>query len=705
MDIKDLGLSIDLEVNVDKLDRGITRAVSRLDDFSRSGMKAEDSARSLGARSDELAGSAERAARAMTQSAFAANQNARELQVAGAASRHAMQEMTNSYHLSGIEVASVANHFKTAAIAVYALSPAFRELANPAIAATMRALGPAAVAAGGAIISALSPALTFASRLSVPIFATVEAWKLLNYTIDRGSGLVEKYGNEQRNLIANVDANLAALTKFQDVGLSAQQVQYASELGARLGIAKQTISEFAQVQLDLTDPALRLQAAWVRVVETIAAGVDTANKLIGLIPDIPWGRIASGAASGVPIIGAAIPAVNALAGPSPEAPSQAEALAAAYQRLGAAMGSSSNFAVRFGQAINDLQNPQKAAAASTSQTVGEFDRAAKALERMTATRLADINTVGQSVGAQEYLRQAYRLTEAAMQQYDEVTDKTRMRIEELARRAGDAAQKLAELQLRADVRFDTSTLGLSDVDRGIASRLRGVYGDDWKSQMNGAIAQQMRFNDAIKQSQQLAGEFATGFAHDLRSGVSAMDALTNAAGRLSDRLIDMALNQAINGLFATLTKGLTGAPMNIAPSWMPNSHGNAFYGGNVIPFARGGIVDRATIFPMARGYGLMGEAGPEAVMPLRRGQDGRLGVVAAGGGGSRMVVNVINNAGSDVQVRQQSQPRQNSDGSISLDVVIERAVRNAVNSDVANNGPMTQGLARRFNLNSASGIA
>jgi phage-related minor tail protein len=108
---------------------------------------------------------------------------------------------------------------------------------------------------------------------------------------------------------------------------------------------------------------------------------------------------------------------------------------------------------------------------------------------------------------------------------------------------------------------------------------------------------------------------------------------------------------------------------------------------------------------MARGYGLMGEAGPEAVMPLRRSQDGKLGVVAAGRGGVVVNMNIINNAGSDVQVRQQSQARQNSDGSISLDVVIERAVRNAVNSDVANNGPMTQGLARRFNLNSAAGIA
>ncbi len=42
----------------------------------------------------------------------------------------------------------------------------------------------------------------------------------------------------------------------------------------------------------------------------------------------------------------------------------------------------------------------------------------------------------------------------------------------------------------------------------------------------------------------------------------------------------------------------------------------------------GGIVNTPTVFPMARGYGLMGEAGPEAVMPLKRLASGKLGVAA-----------------------------------------------------------------------------
>lgn len=60
--------------------------------------------------------------------------------------------------------------------------------------------------------------------------------------------------------------------------------------------------------------------------------------------------------------------------------------------------------------------------------------------------------------------------------------------------------------------------------------------------------------------------------------------------------------------------------------------GGVFAGGALTPFANGGVVSGPTVFPMANGMGLMGEAGPEAVMPLRRLPSGRLGVEASGGG-------------------------------------------------------------------------
>ena len=72
------------------------------------------------------------------------------------------------------------------------------------------------------------------------------------------------------------------------------------------------------------------------------------------------------------------------------------------------------------------------------------------------------------------------------------------------------------------------------------------------------------------------------------------------------------------------------------------ANGGAFDQSGITAFANGGIVNRPTMFKFAKGTGLMGEAGPEAIMPLQRGSDGKLGVIANGGGGSTSVVVNVN---------------------------------------------------------------
>ncbi|NPU85555.1 MAG: phage tail tape measure protein [Syntrophaceae bacterium] len=84
-----------------------------------------------------------------------------------------------------------------------------------------------------------------------------------------------------------------------------------------------------------------------------------------------------------------------------------------------------------------------------------------------------------------------------------------------------------------------------------------------------------------------------------------------------------------------------------------NARGNIFGGGRIIPFAKGGtIVFNPTYFPMANGMGLMGEAGPEAVLPLKRLSNGNLGVQATGSQHTCIGISVpVSVTGSDTPER------------------------------------------------------
>ncbi|SFB18929.1 phage tail tape measure protein [Azotobacter beijerinckii] len=101
---------------------------------------------------------------------------------------------------------------------------------------------------------------------------------------------------------------------------------------------------------------------------------------------------------------------------------------------------------------------------------------------------------------------------------------------------------------------------------------------------------------------------------------------------------------AIGGLFGGSTAGSSisdYASVDLS-NFRPQAKGGAWIDG-VQAFAKGGaftnsVISSPTLFPFAKGTGLMGEAGPEAIMPLTRGADGSLGVRAMGGGGSTPIV-------------------------------------------------------------------
>jgi lambda family phage tail tape measure protein len=115
------------------------------------------------------------------------------------------------------------------------------------------------------------------------------------------------------------------------------------------------------------------------------------------------------------------------------------------------------------------------------------------------------------------------------------------------------------------------------------------------------------------------------------------------------------------GIISTITSAFTGTPV-------ASAKGNVFDSGNMQAFAKGGAFTNGIVSsPTSFNMGVMGEAGPEAIMPLRRGSDGSLGVAASGGSsGGNVSVQVINNSSSQATTNETT----DSKGNRKIEVVI-----------------------------------
>ena len=102
-------------------------------------------------------------------------------------------------------------------------------------------------------------------------------------------------------------------------------------------------------------------------------------------------------------------------------------------------------------------------------------------------------------------------------------------------------------------------------------------------------------------------------------------------------------------IIAPIMAGLEGLP---GMGWLkatPTANGNAFGANGIVPYRKGGVINNPTMFKYGgNNLGIAGEAGPESIMPLKRGSDGKLGVISHGGKGANVVVNV-DASGSSVQ--------------------------------------------------------
>lgn len=152
-------------------------------------------------------------------------------------------------------------------------------------------------------------------------------------------------------------------------------------------------------------------------------------------------------------------------------------------------------------------------------------------------------------------------------------------------------------------------------------------------------------------SKSIGGGLRSAFDGLIFDGLKLSDALREVAQTMVNSVYNVAMKPVQDAMGGAIASGMNGMLSGL----FPFEKGGSFSQGRVMPFARGGVVSSPTMFPMRNGSGLMGEAGPEAIMPLARGADGRLGVQAGGAG--RAVSIVMNVSTPDVQgfARSQSQ--------------------------------------------------
>lgn len=137
----------------------------------------------------------------------------------------------------------------------------------------------------------------------------------------------------------------------------------------------------------------------------------------------------------------------------------------------------------------------------------------------------------------------------------------------------------------------------------------------------------------------------------LLDGMKLSDALKTVAQSMINTAYSAAVKPVTDHVGGLLAQGVG----SLMEGLLPFADGAGFAQGRVMPFAKGGVVGGPSYFAMRGATGLMGEAGPEAIMPLSRGPDGSLGVRAQGGAGTVNVVMNIHTPDAEGFRRSQSQ--------------------------------------------------
>jgi hypothetical protein len=324
--------------------------------------------------------------------------------------------------------------------------------------------------------------------------------------------------------------------------------------------------------------------------------------------------------------------------------------------------SSDSFNRRFGvenEALSKLQSQKRELEKQPKKSASErqVERDANAYRDLVKSAQDRIDQMGleeQLVGKTGVAADAYRMKLELIQKATDkgrtLSEDHRKELENLASSYGKVAERVAALSLAEELRFEREQLFRSPTEQRVSSTLRSS-GIDPLSSQGQLLAGQIRLNEQLAENKDTALGFGQALVSAFDDGKITIEELGKASLSVLDSIIDKMLNDLMNAIFQVgqagsgmgggggifgflggLLGGGGGGLGYFPPA--PSMSGGLFAKGGVFP---GGlksfsgnftnqVVSKPTTFAFAKGVGLMGEAGAEAIMPLTRGSDGSLGV-------------------------------------------------------------------------------
>ncbi len=303
----------------------------------------------------------------------------------------------------------------------------------------------------------------------------------------------------------------------------------------------------------------------------------------------------------------------------------------------------------FGSAFGELQGLYQ-------DPRSRFDQMREQAKNAADQALATATSYGQAVGAaEEYQRvlasintaeaEANERAEARsrkpLDQWQSANDNFRQRIDSQKLELSLLGQSTYEVQ-RQKAAFDLlnqarqAGVQITEPVIGQINRMADEYAAA-TVRIEQATAAQAALDEQINFYRGTFGSFVSDMKSGLREGQTFWEAFGNAGANALDRIADRALGMAADGIFNLImgafmpgggqTGGIWGS--GLWGSAIFNAKGNVFASTALSAYSNQ-IVDRPTMFAFAKGAGIMGEAGAEAIIPLTRTASGDLGVRMTG---------------------------------------------------------------------------